>query len=315
MRMFIAVLLIVLGASTALAETRLTVMTYNMWGAGANEDKPIDETVAVLKASGADIVGVQETRLEGPDCTADLCPPLGESRAAELAAALGYFYVDQTVENAANWSNAILSRYPIGELTPNGLGAAIDVDGHKVWAFNIHLDDAPYQPYQLTGIEYGDAPFLRTEAEAIAAASATRGEALMLLQADLAMAEGAEAAFIFGDFNEPSFRDWTQAAADAGHHPIKVDYPMTMAIEGMGFVDALRAVFPDEVAKPAYTWTPWGDPAATDDHQDRIDFVFVRGASMQVTGAVVLGEATGVADVVVDPWPSDHRAIAATIVF
>ncbi len=315
MRHLIAVFLSVFAAGTAMAESRLTIMTFNMWGAGANEDKPIGETLAVILASGADIIGVQETKWEGPDCTANLCPPLGESRAAELAAALGYYFFDQTVENAANWSNAILSRYPIGQVTPNGLGVEIDIDGQKVWAFNIHLDDSPYQPYQLLNIEYGDAPFLSTEAEAIAAASATRGEALALLKADLDAAEGADVAFIFGDFNEPSFRDWTVAAVAAGNVPIKVEFPMTKAIEAMGFIDALRAVYPDEVTKTAYTWTPFGDPKAADDHQDRIDFVFVRGPSVHTTGVAVLGEAEGVADVVVKPWPSDHRAIAATIVF
>ena len=38
--MFIATLLFVQSAGAASAETRLTVMTFNMWGAGANEDKP-----------------------------------------------------------------------------------------------------------------------------------------------------------------------------------------------------------------------------------------------------------------------------------
>ena len=76
--------------------------------------------------------------------------------AAKIAAALGYHYYDQTKQNDALWANAILSRYPIGKATPNDTGVEIDVDGRKVHVFNIHLDDSPYQPYQLLGIEYGD---------------------------------------------------------------------------------------------------------------------------------------------------------------
>ena len=51
-------------------ETTLTVMSYNIWGGGANESKPIDETVAAIEEVGADVVGVQETQLEGKHCTA-----------------------------------------------------------------------------------------------------------------------------------------------------------------------------------------------------------------------------------------------------
>ena len=62
-------------ASTAAQATGLTVMSFNIWGGGANEDKPVDETVAAIRAAGADIVGMQETRLESDPCDADNCPP------------------------------------------------------------------------------------------------------------------------------------------------------------------------------------------------------------------------------------------------
>lgn len=297
------------------AETTLTVMTFNIWGGGANEGKPIDETVAAIRAAGADIVGLQETRLEGEECTADVCPPQGESVAKAIAEVLGFHYYDQTAENAALWANAILSRYPIGAATPNDLGVAIDVDGRTVYAFNIHLDDSPYQPYQLLNIEYGDFPFIKTAEEAVRFAEETRGPGIELLLADLKAAEGADAAFIFGDFNEPSHRDWTEAAAAAGRHPLAVPYPTTRAIEAQGFTDALRAAWPDEVAVPAFTWTPTSDPADHEDHHDRIDFVFVRGEGLVVESAAVVGEKEPEAQIVVTPWPSDHRAVAATVRF
>jgi hypothetical protein len=79
------------------------------------------------------------------------------------------------------WANAIISRYPIGKAMPNDTGVEIDVNGRKVHAYNIHLDDAPYQPYQLLGIEYGPYPFLKTADEAVKAAAETRGPGLKLL--------------------------------------------------------------------------------------------------------------------------------------
>ena len=294
-------------------DTTLTVMSFNIWGGGANEDKPVDDTVAAIQAVDPDIVGVQETMLEGPHCTAKHCPPLGDSVAKELADALGYHYYEQRQVNEALWANAILSRDPIGEPTPNDLGVEIDVDGQEVYAFNIHLDDSPYQPYQLLDIPYGGAPFIDTEAEAIRFAEHTRGPAIELLKEDLAEADGAEAAFVFGDFNEPSGLDWTQAAVDADNQPIVVDWPTTRALEDEGFVDAFRDANPDPVAKPAFTWTPSSKPTVSWDHHDRIDFVLARADDLEVESAAIVGEKRPEADIVVRPWPSDHRAVAATV--
>lgn len=296
------------------AET-LRVMSYNTWGGGANEGKGIEETVAAIKAARADVVGLQETRLESEPCTAENCPAVGESVAPALAKALGWYVHDQTAENGALWANAILSRYPMGAASPNDLGVPVDVNGKTVWLFNIHLDDEPYQPYQLLGIEYGPAPFIATEAEAIRFAPETRGSALGLLLADMEKAEGAAAVFVTGDFNEPSNHDWTPEAVAAGQHPVAVKWPTTGRLVAEGFIDAYRAVYPDPVAKPAYTWTPRYDEAATDDEPDRMDFVLVRGETVTVTDAAIVGEDGPRSDIVVTPWPSDHRAVVAEITF
>lgn len=297
------------------ADTALTVMSFNIWGGGTNEGKPIDETAAVIRAAGADIVGIQETRQEAPDCSEETCPPASESIAAQLAQALGFHCYEQAKSNDALWANAILSRYPIGAATPNDLGVAIDVEGRRVYAFNIHFTDFPYQPYQVLGIPYGDAPFLKTAAEAARAASAARGSGVALLVEDLKAAAGADAAFVFGDFNEPSHHDWTAATAAAGRHPYAVDFPTARAVESQGFVDAYRAEHPDELARPGYTWEAIARPADVQVHHDRIDYVFARGANLVVEQARIFGEKTPEADVVVTPWPSDHRAVVATVRF
>jgi endonuclease/exonuclease/phosphatase family metal-dependent hydrolase len=295
--------------------TTLTVMSFNVWGGGANEGKPVEETAAVIRAAGADIVGIQETRQEAADCTEESCPPASESVAAKLAQALGFHYYDQSQSNDALWANAILSRYPIGAATPNDLGVAIEVPGRRVFAFNIHLTDFPYQPYQAMGIPYGDAPFLDTGAAAAQAAEAARGAAIALLVADLKAAEGADAAFVFGDFNEPSHRDWTARTAAAGRHPFAVDFPSARAVEAQGFTDAYRAAHPDEVEMPGYTWEAIARPADVEVQHDRIDYVFARGDGLVIEQVRIFGEKSPEADVVVTPWPSDHRAVAATVRF
>jgi endonuclease/exonuclease/phosphatase family metal-dependent hydrolase len=306
--------ILALCAAPAGAET-LRVMSFNIWGGGANEAKGIEETVAAIRAARADVVGLQETRVEPDPCTATDCAATGESVAPAIAAALGWHAHDQVAENGALWANAVISRHPILQTSPNDLGVALDVSGRTVWLYNIHFDDEPYQPYQLLGIEYGPAPFITTEAEAVRFATETRGPALDLLLSDMAAADGAAAVIVTGDFNEPSVHDWTPAVVASGAKPVAVAWPTTGRLVAEGFVDAYRAVHSDPVAKPAYTWTPRYDEAAEDDEPDRIDFVLVRGEGVRVTDAAIVGEDGPRSDIAVMPWPSDHRAVVAEIEF
>ena len=292
----------------------LTVMTFNAWGAGSNQQKNVDETVAVLRAADADIVGLQEVRAEADDCAADDCPASGANDIAErLADALGYHLYEQHERNGALWANAILSRYPVRGSIDDDLGVVLDVDGRTVAVINIHLTDYPYQPYQLLGIPYEDAPMLHTEEAAISAAQAARGDAVALVLDRIAALDGVDAVLVTGDFNEPSHRDWTRRAASSGRHPVAVDYPTVRAFEREGFVDAWRTVHPDEIAAAGFTWTPATSADDPRDHHDRIDYVLVKGEGVLVNTAQVVGESQAVADIVVEPWPSDHRAVVATI--
>lgn len=303
-------------ASTMAAEPqKLTLLTFNMWGAGANAGKSIDETVAVIKASGADIIGAQETVPEPDPCTAEVCVATDKSRAKEIAAALGFHYHEFKHNTANHWADAVFSRYPIGRETPNGTGVEIDLDGRKVVAYSMNLDDAPYQPYQLLGIEYDKSPFIKTADEAVKWASDTRGKALALLIEDIKAEAGTDAQFVMGDFNEPSHRDWTARAVAAGNQPLAVEWPTAKGVEAEGFVDTFRTAFPDEVAKPGITWTPTTEPTAKDDHHDRIDFILARGKNLKVISAGIVGEKAPQADLVVTPWPSDQRACMAVVSF
>ncbi|MDZ4729451.1 MAG: endonuclease/exonuclease/phosphatase family protein [Xanthomonadales bacterium] len=234
-------LLFALSCSTAIqAETRLRVMSFNAWGAGTNAGLGIEQTVAVIRAANPDIIGLQEIRPESVQCDAENCPAESASVTPQLAAALGYELLEQLEDNEVLWANAILSRYPIRSATPGGLGARIDVDGREVLLFNIHTTDYPYGPFQLLDIPYGNAAFLDTADQAIASAWQARNAAYELLQADLTAA-GSAAIFITDDFNEPSFRDWSQASAEAGVHPMEVAWPFTRAVEQLGFTDVFRA--------------------------------------------------------------------------
>ena len=292
---------------------RLTVMSFNAWGAGANEGKSIDETLAVIRRFKPDIVGLQEVRRESVPCTST-CPPDGPSAAGAIAEALGYHVYEQLAENEALWANAIVSRFPVTRSTPNDLGVVLDAGGMEVAIMNVHLADFPYQPYQALEIPYDDAPFLYSEEGLIDAAKRARGAALDLLMADLDSVGNVDAVFVTGDFNEPSHRDWTARAVAAGRHPIVVKYPSALRLEEAGFIDTYRHFFKDEIASPGYTWTPTTAADDPDDHHDRIDYVFGRGPDLKVESAVAVGEESDASDIGLSPWPSDHRAVVATVI-
>lgn len=291
----------------------LKVMSFNAWGAGMNDGRPVEDTVAVIRRINPDILGLQEERAEAQVCTEAVCPATGSGRATEIALQLGYYVYLQDQENEALWANAIISRYPIISSTPNALGVVLEIGERRVGVFNIHATDYPYQPYQATSIEYGDAPFLQSERELVAAADQARGKAITLLLQDIATLEDVDATFVTGDFNEPSHRDWTQRAADLGVHPLRVAYPSTRRLEDAGFVDTYRALFPNEIDHPGFTWTPTSAADDPDDHHDRIDYVLMRAANARVLSADVAGEASGHSSIEFSRWPSDHRAVVVTV--
>ncbi len=218
------------------------VMTFNLWQGGEAGRQPLSQTLAVIQAAKADIVGLQETHGFPKDRVA---PDNGR----KLAEMLGWSYFDQGERTG------ILSRFPIVTNTPGKWGVRVRLpSGRGVWMFNAHLMHAPYQPYQLLGIPYADAPFIKTASEAVNESRKARGAQVDRLLAELkpALASGA-AVCLTGDFNEPSHLDWTPRAAAAGLCPIAVEYPATLSIIKAGMRDAFRTLFPDKIKRGGMT--------------------------------------------------------------
>jgi len=204
------------------------------------------------------------------------------------------------------------------------------------------MPHAPYQPYQLLNIPYQNHPFLSTAQEAIASAAGARTKDVNLLLEDMQTAAGPDdLVFLTGDFNEPSPYDWSDDVVIAGIHPIQCHWPTLSSIEARtDLSDSFAALRTNLFTQPGYTWctrTKDTDPA---DHHDRIDAVLVgtahqhhhhhhsspntrlsttgRGSGTmvwQALSAKVVGETSENADMVVTPWPSDHRAVLSEVRF
>ena len=272
----------------------LRVMTYNACRGGTAQGQPLSQSAKLIEMAKADIVGLQEIGDNGP----------------KLAELLGW-----------NHSSYFLTRYEIVKEV-QGIGKrpwfGIKVklpSGQHVYAFNAHLPNPANQAYQLLGLKggYRSYPKIHTEEEAIAGAKKSRGKYIdRLLKLMKSFVDSEDPIFVVGDFNEPSHLDWTEAAAKAGHHPMKVAFPNSRRMVEAGFTDSYRTIHPDEVAKPGLTWSPVYEPQHPDHHLMRIDYVYFKGNGVEVTDAKIVGEDNEHADIVVSPYPSDHRAVVAT---
>ncbi len=165
----------------------------------------------------------------------------------------------------------------------------------------------------MLSIPYHDGAFLKTEQEAVDAAHQARGHQVEALLKQIEILPDKDLPiFVVGDFNEPSHLDWTPEAAELGRHPINVSWPASLELTKAGFVDAYRVAHPDEINNPGYTWTPLTEVNDTNDHHDRIDFIYVKGENVKVEKVEMAGESEEHANIVVTPYPSDHRAVVAT---
>ena len=284
-------------------EESIRVMSYNIHRGGVVMLKqPLSQTAKVIQSAKADIAGIQETRSPRGDTLEDLAKLLGWNHDME---------------------SCIVTRYEIVEHFKGGKdykgGIKVKIASNKhAYVFNLHLPSHPYQPYQLLGIRpkwhkhTNNITFIKTEAETIDWAQKARGkDVAKLLKQIKGLPDKNAPVFVVGDFNEPSHLDWTEAAAKAGRHPIKVAYPTSTEMTKAGFSDSYRTIYPDEMKHPGYTWSSFykfDDPTT---HHDRIDFVYFKGKGIKLNEVKIVGENQKDADIVISPYPSDHRAVVA----
>ena len=242
----------------------------------------LDQVANAIRASGADVVGLEEA-------TMNTCP---------LAQKLGWHCSERT---------QVISRYPIVD-PPGANGLYIFVEplpGRVVAVSDVHLPADPYGPYEIRdGATLGQVLQLET---------VLRVPAIQQQVRDLPrLAARGIPVFLTGDFNTPSHLDWTQAVADArADVPFPVEWPVSKALAGAGFKDSFRVVHPNPLTKPGFTWTPGSPEGEKVEVHDRIDWVLSMGA--QATASSVVGEGGNPnTDIAVDPWPSDHRGVVST---
>jgi endonuclease/exonuclease/phosphatase family metal-dependent hydrolase len=278
-------------------EITLRVATFNIFYGGdemvlASKDWCTDpegcqETFAAvvdaIQQSQADIVGLQEAT--------------GNTR--KVAEALGWNYNERT---------QVISRFPI--LDPgggDGLYVFVQPTPSTVVAVsNTHLPSSPYGPYRA---QAGYTPEQLVHLEERLRLPAIRPQ----LEGLPPLAEDGIPVFLTGDFNSPSYFDWTEVANSAREDmPYAFEWPVSKALADAGFEDSFRVVNPDPVGKPGFTWTPGGPESVKREVHDRIDWVLSMGPATAIESAVVGEAGNENVDIGIPQWPSDHRSVVST---
>jgi endonuclease/exonuclease/phosphatase family metal-dependent hydrolase len=264
----------------ALIDTRLRVVTWNLWGRGGPWEARLAGITSTLVAARPDVVALQEVWAE----------ERGRNQAAVLAEALGFQHVwaSRFAIDGVAVGNAILSRWPIveSEIRPlparpeleelrNVVRASVDGPRGRLAIYTTHLnwrfDQSDVRQEQVRYV----ARFI---------------------------AESREAGcppILTGDFN---------AAPDSDEVRMLTGR-MALAIPGLVFHDAWEAA---GGGATGFTWTnanPWARQDLEPDR--RIDYVFAgwpgKGGAGHVTACRLIGQAID------GMFPSDHLGVLAEL--
>jgi hypothetical protein len=286
-------------AAPGLAKTvRVSVMTQNIFYGGddyqlSTQDwcpvangcpRALHRLAHIIDVSGADVVGVQEA----------------EDNTRRLARLLGWHASPQA---------HVISRFPI--LDPphsHGLFTYVEpVPGRVIAVANTHLPSTPYGPYK---VQHG---WSHHEVMQLERRLRLRALKPLLHRLPRLIARGVPV-FLTGDFNSPSYLDWTKAVSQA-RPKVKyaVRWPASKALADAGFGDSYRDVHPDPVADPGYTWSPGGPETRKHDFFDRIDWVLHAGPATTVSSLLVGERGNPQVDLAFKkPYPTDHRGVVST---
>ena len=281
--------------ATRVAPKTLKLATQNLWG------KNTSVVLDYFNKIDVDVLCAQE------------CSKLSES---DIQAQGLYVH---THSNNGQGKCSIISRYPFSGITPNKYGVYIDLgEGIIVLVMNCHGAFYPYGPYQLNGIEYKGYEATDDVDYVVKVNKEARQGMVDKLLEDF---NSSTTPFVClsGDFNEPSWLDWTEGALSAGLASYVVQWPTTRSLwEGGIKGDAYRTIHPDPVTHPGFTWTP---RPSEKDTKDRLDLtLYTLSPNTDVKSCQVIGENTETSDIVLPNWGPfeevfDHRGLRTEFVF
>ncbi len=281
------------------------VMSYNAWHGWGQINNGHRKGLESIIFSGADIIGMQEST--------DNVSGSRVYQPQKIADDLGWFY-----RSNISGSIGLISRYPISDQTlAAGLARGFKVKItssplQEAILMNCHLDYTDYGPYaaQITGA---------TEASVLVVEKTSdRDEQIAAIMTGMnTILNDADniPVFLTGDFNAPSHLDWTPATSSEHGGVGNVAWPTSNTVVNAGMTDSFRVVNTNPVTVAGNTWSP---VFKSTEPQDRIDFVYYKGASVTPVKSLVYTTAVentvgawgaSTTPLMNNTWPSDHAAV------
>lgn len=314
-----------------------SALQLNLWQECTMVAGGYDALVGEIERLAPDFVTLSEVRnYNGSDFTGRLCDSLKKR---------GIAYYSHFSDDSG-----ILSRFPIKKFSTvyplkDDCGsiyrADIEAGGIKLAVYTAHLDWHHYSCYNARGYDgttWKETALPADGEEMLKLGSHSRRvEAIdtFLKDAKSRIEEGY-AVLLGGDFNEPSFKDWTHKTAERyDHNGFAVNWEVTSLLEENGFTDLWRQLYPDPIKNPGITYPSdvpslsakkicWAPKA---DDRDRIDFIFGSNGIKPLEGVIVGPNASmsrskrvveNCADSIIPPlgtWFTDHKGVLVHFVW
>ena len=321
----------------------LTIVTFNVWQEGTSVPNGLEKVHNIIIATDPDVVCFVEVRnYKEQDWTTKIVEALAKS---------GKKYYRGYVGGDVSF----ISKYPLEdgkEIFGNSdkgtvVNFNLNVDGNSIVIAGAHLDYTYYASNLPRGYNGGDPnwemmddgqgnplPNIILDSVLKYNLKSTRDEAIASFISSVK--SETRPIVLMGDFNEPSFLDWTEKTKNRyDHHGAIIPWHSTEKLYKQGFVDVYRTFYPDEITHPGFTWpsyahekesTSWAPLA---DERDRVDYIFFKSSDIEIEDVFIVGpkesyvydkleiantsnEKFMVSDL---PWPSDHKAVGAKLLF
>ena len=249
-----------------------------------------------------------------------------------------------------NISTAVMSKYPIRSVrSSDELGrdsyafvkAIVAIGDQELACYSVHLDWKHLPYYNVRGFDgqsstrpYATIKRLSRVQDVLAENNLSRRpQEVQALIADARLeCDSNRLVILGGDFNEPSFQDWTRETRHIrDHHGLVVPWTSTSMLHQTGFVDCYRSLYPDPVTHPGFTCNAGNQSAAKEDlywaygvdDRERIDLNFYYpDERLRLTDVFIVGpredfydgriQIQQTDDRIMTPdcvWPSDHKAV------
>lgn len=336
MRIFFVILFALWASLPLRAEERFTVLQWNIWQEGTVVKGGYEAVVDEIVRLKPDFVTFSEVRnYHGSNFSARIVASLRER--------------GETYYGFYSYDTGLLSRYPITD----SLTVFPCVDDHgsiyrlrceargiRFAVYTAHLDylnDTYYEVRGYDGSTWKEVPVLRDVDEVLRRNALSRRDEAITAFLEQAAKDEAEGYCVVlgGDFNEPSCLDWTEATRYLyDHHGLVVPWPATARLLEAGYTDAYRAVYPDPLTHPGFTYPSDNRDMPVDrltwaplaDERERIDYLFFKGEGLRVEDARIFGPNASIAyskrkpnptdEAFIEPlgvWPTDHKGVWARI--